>query len=135
LRTFLTSAVFRALCIYRNDRTWHGRDWWRSHYSRIIFVSGGWWYWNAVTDIPAWGYDPYAYYPYDWPIYGYSDLGPDQIVSEVPAQLQRNGYYNGPIDGVLGPMTRETIAAFQADSGLAVTSTVDEPTLSSLGSA
>ena len=114
-------------------RTWHDRDWWRSHYSRIIFVSGGWWYWNAGYWYPAWGYDPYAYYPYDGPIYGYSDLGPDQIVSEVQAQLQRDGYYNGPIDGVLGPMTREGIAAFQADNGLAVTSTVDEPTLSSLG--
>jgi hypothetical protein len=114
-------------------RTWHDRSWWRSHYSRIIFVSGGWWYWNAGYWYPAWGYDPYAYYPYDGPIYGYSDLGPDQIVSEVQAQLQRDGYYNGPIDGVLGPMTREAIAAFQADNGLAVTSTVDEPTLSSLG--
>jgi len=114
-------------------RTWHDRDWWRSHYSRIIFVSGGWWYWNVGYWYPAWGYDPYAYYPYDGPIYGYSDLGPDQIVSEVQAQLRRDGYYNGPIDGVLGPMTREGIAAFQADNGLAVTSTVDEPTLSSLG--
>ena len=114
-------------------RTWHDRDWWRSHYSRMIFVSDGWWYWNAGYWYPAWGYDPYAYYPYDGPIYGYSDLGPDQIVSEVQAQLRRDGYYNGPIDGVLGPMTREGIAAFQADNGLAVTSTVDEPTLSSLG--
>jgi len=114
-------------------RTWHDRGWWRSHYSRISFVSGGWWYWNAGYWYPAWGYDSYAYYPYDGPIYGYSDLGPDQIVSEVQAQLQRDGYYNGPIDGVLGPMTREAIAAFQADNGLAVTSTVDEPTLSSLG--
>lgn len=114
-------------------RTWHDRGWWGSHYNRIIFVSGGWWYWNAGYWYPAWGYDPYAYYPYDGPIYGYSDLGPDQIVSEVQAQLQRDGYYNGPIDGVLGPMTREAIAAFQADNGLAVTSTVDEPTLSSLG--
>jgi hypothetical protein len=114
-------------------RTWHDRGWWRSHYSRIIFVGGGWWYWNAGYWYPAWGYDPYAYYPYDGPIYGYGDLGPDQIVSEVQAQLQRDGYYNGPIDGILGPVTREAIAAFQADNGLAVTSTVDEPTLSSLG--
>src|SRR5437899_12833298 len=32
--------------------------------------------------------------------------------------MQRDGYYDGPIDGVLGPMTREAIAAFQADNGL-----------------
>jgi len=114
-------------------RTWHDRDWWRSHFNRIIFVDGGWWYWDASYWYPAWGYDPYAYYPYDGPIYGYSDLAPDQIVAEVQAQLQRDGYYAGPIDGALGPITRQAIAAFQADNGLAVTSTVDEPTLATLG--
>ena len=30
---------------YRRER--HDRDWWQSHYPRIILVSGGWWYWNA----------------------------------------------------------------------------------------
>jgi hypothetical protein len=114
-------------------RTWHDRDWWRHHYTRIIFVSGGWWYWNAGYWFPAWGYDSYGYYPYDGPIYGYGNLTPDQVVSEVQAQLQRDGYYAGPIDGVLGPMTRQAIADFQADNGLAVTSTVDEPTLDTLG--
>src|SRR6516225_8997467 len=114
-------------------QSWHDRDWWTHHYSRIIFVSGGWWYWNAGYWYPAWGYDPYAYYPYDGPIYGYANLTPDQVVSDVQAQLQRDGYYAGPIDGVLGPMTRQAIAAFQADNGLAITSTVDEPTLDTLG--
>ncbi len=64
-------------------RQWHNRTWWRNHYSRIIFVSGGWWYWNAGYWYPAWGYDPYAYYPYDGPIYGYSDLTPDQVTVNV----------------------------------------------------
>ena len=124
----------RQYTAFRNyHRTWHDRGWWRSHYSRIIFVSGGWWYWNAGYWYPAWGYDSYAYYPYDGPIYGYSNLAPDQVISEVQAQLQRDGYYAGPIDGVLGPMTRRAIAAFQADHGLAITSTVDEPTLATLG--
>ncbi len=119
---------------FRNyHRQWHDRAWWSNNYSRVIFVSGGWWYWNAGYWYPAWGYDPYAYYPYDGPIYGYSDLTPDQVVVEVQTQLQRDGYYAGPIDGQLGPMTRQAIAAFQADHGLAITSTVDEPTLSTLG--
>lgn len=119
---------------FRNyHRQWHDRSWWNSHCSRIIFVSGGWWYWNTGYWYPAWGYDPYAYYSYDGPIYGYSDLTPDRVVSEVQAQLQRDGYYVGPIDGVLGPMTRQAIAGFQADNGLAITSTVDEPTLDTLG--
>ena len=114
-------------------RTWHDRDWWRSHYSRVIFVSGGWWCWDAGYWYPCWGYDPSAYYPYDGPIYGYADLTPEQIVAEVQAQLQADDYYAGPIDGVLGPMTRQAIAAFQADHGLAITSTVDEPTIATLG--
>lgn len=124
----------RQYVAFRNyQRTWHDRAWWSSHYSRIIFVSGGWWYWNTGYWYPAWGYAPGAYYPYDGPIYGYGDLAPDQVVTQVQLQLQRDGYYAGPVDGVLGPMTRQAIAAFQADHGLAITSTVDEPTLSTLG--
>jgi peptidoglycan hydrolase-like protein with peptidoglycan-binding domain len=44
----------------------------------------------------------------------------------------RDGYYDGPIDGILGPMARDAIAAFQADNGLAVTAAIDEPTLATL---
>lgn len=120
--------------VFRNyNRQWHNRDWWRHRYSRIIFVDGGWWYWNTGYWFPAWGYDSSAYYPYDGPIYGYSNLTPDQVVVNVQTQLSRDGYYSGPIDGSLGPMTRQAIAAFQADHGLAVTSTVDEPTMATLG--
>jgi hypothetical protein len=119
---------------FRNyHRAWHDRGWWRSHYDRIIFVSGGWYYWNFGYWYPAWGHASGAYYPYDGPIYGYNDLTPDQVVVNVQAQLQRDGYYSGPSDGVLGPMTRQAIAAFQADHGLAITSAVDQPTLASLG--
>ena len=115
------------------QRQWHDRGWWRSHYDRIVFVNGGWYYWDAGYWFPAWGYDSYAYYPYEGPIYAYDGLAPDQVIADVQLQLQRDGYYDGPIDGILGPMTQEAIAAFQADNGLAVTSTIDEPTLSTLG--
>ena len=119
---------------FRNYHTqWHDRGWWRSHFDRIVFVNGGWYYWDAGYWFPAWGYDSYAYYPYDGPIYAYNGLAPDQVIADVQAQLQRDGYYDGPIDGILGPMTRDAIAAFQANNGLEVTSTIDEPTLSTLG--
>jgi len=115
-------------------RQWHDRNWWQNNYTRIILVGGGWWYWNAGYWYPAWGYDPYyTYYPYDGPIYGYGDLTPDQVIVNVQRQLRNDGYYTGPIDGILGPQTRHAIAAFQADHGLAVTSAVDEPTLATLG--
>jgi hypothetical protein len=120
---------------FRNySRVYHDRAWYTSNYTRIIFVTGGWWYWNAGYWFPAWGYAPYAYYPYDGPIYtGYADLTPDQVIANVQIELQRDGYYVGPIDGILGPMTRRALAAFQVDHGLAVTSTIDRPTLSVLG--
>jgi hypothetical protein len=119
---------------FRNyNRQWHDRGWWRSHYNRIVFVSGGWYYWNAGYWFPAWGYAPSVNYAYDGPIYGYNGLTPDQVTVNVQQQLARDGYYSGPIDGALGPMTREAIAAYQADNGLAVTSAIDEPTLATLG--
>jgi len=43
------------------------------------------------------------------------------------------GYYKGEVDGLLGPMTREALTAYQADQGLATTAAIDEPTLDSLG--
>ena len=119
---------------FRNyHRQWHDRGWWRSHYNRIVFVNNGWYYWNAGYWFPAWGYAASAYYAYDGPIYGYNGLAPDGVIVDVQSQLQRDGYYDGPVDGVLGQMTREAIAAFQADHGLAVTSVIDQPTLSTLG--
>ena len=124
----------RSYAAFRNyHREWHDRAWWRSHHTTIIFVSGGWYYWDAGYWFPAWGYDPYCYYPYDGPIYGYNGLAPDQVIVDVQVELQRDGYYTGPIDGILGPMTRQAIAAFQADHGLAITSAIDEPTLATLG--
>jgi putative peptidoglycan binding protein len=119
---------------FRNyHREWHDRDWWRSHHSRISFYFGAPYYWDAGYWYPAWGYYPDYVYQYDGPIYGYNGLAPDQVIVDVQRQLQRDGYYPGPIDGVLGPMTRRAIAAFQADHGLAITSAVDEPTLATLG--
>jgi peptidoglycan hydrolase-like protein with peptidoglycan-binding domain len=47
--------------------------------------------------------------------------------------LQQMGYYRGEVDGLLGPLTREALAAYQADNGLTTTSSIDEPTLASLG--
>jgi len=127
-----TGNNYRAFRDYR--RQWHNRDWWRHNYSRISLVGGGWWYWDGGYWYPAWGYDPsYSYYPYDGPIYGYADLTPDQVIVNVQAQLQNDGYYSGAVDGILGPQTRRAIAAFQADHGLAVTSAVDQPTLATLG--
>jgi hypothetical protein len=119
---------------FRNYRpVWHDRIWWRSHYNRVVFVYGGWYYWNAGWWYPAWGYDPGSYYPWDGPIYAYNGLPPDQVVANVQAALQADGYYQGEVDGLLGPLTREAIADYQRDHGLYMTSAIDRPTLESLG--
>jgi hypothetical protein len=122
------------VAFYNYNRVWHDRNWWVSSYPRVVFVLGGWWYWNVGYWYPAWGYDPYAWYSYDGPIYtGYADWTPDRIIEDVQLALQQQGYYAGAIDGLLGPQTRGALAAFQADSGLPITSAVDRPTLQTLG--
>ncbi len=124
----------RYAAFHNYNRTWHDRGWWRDHHSHIVFVLGGWWYWNTGYWYPAWGYDPYGWYPYDGPIYtGYANLTPDQVVVNVQVALRDQGYYAGAVDGAMGPQTRAALAAFQSDNGLAVTSAVDEPTLQTLG--
>jgi hypothetical protein len=120
---------------FRNyHRTWHDRVWWDNHYgTSLTFVFGAPYFWSSGFWYPAWGYNPGYVYPYDGPIYGARNLTPDQIVANVQTQLRNDGYYDGAIDGQLGPQTRQALADFQADNGLAVTSAVDEPTLATLG--
>jgi hypothetical protein len=121
--------------VFRGYRAqWHDRDWWRHHHTRIILIGGGWYFWNAGFWFPAWGYDPgAAYYPYDGPIYAYNDLPPDQVIANVQAALQEQGYYQGEVDGLLGPLTRAALADYQRDHGLYTTAAIDEPTLDALG--
>lgn len=123
----------RYSAFYNYNRTWHDRYWYHSNFPRITFYFGAPYYWNSGYWYPAWGYYPDYTYSYDGPIYGYNGLDPDRVVMDVQVQLQREGYYAGPIDGVIGPMTRGAISAYQADHGLAITSAIDQPTLSTLG--
>ncbi len=121
--------------VFRNySSQWHDQGWWRGHYNnRVVFVYGGWYAWNAGYWIPAWGYAPNAYYAYDGPIYGYNNLPPDQVIANVQTALQQQGYYQGEVDGLLGPETRAAVADYQRANGLAETAAVDQPTLESLG--
>jgi Putative peptidoglycan binding domain len=122
--------------VFRNYKSeWHDQGWWHSHYPRVVFVFGSPYYWNSGYWFPAWGYNPNAYYAWDGPIYAYNDLPPDQVIANVQAALQQQGYYHGEVDGLIGPLTREAIAGYQRDHGLYTTSTIDRPTLESLGMA
>lgn len=113
----------------------HDQGWYHSHFTRVELIGGGYYYWNAGYWYPAWGYDPSAeYYAYDAPIYvGSHAEPPDKVIADVQAALQEMGYYQGEVDGLLGPLTREALTAYQTDHGLYTTAVIDEPTLSSLG--
>lgn len=122
--------VFRS---YRPE--WHDAGWYRTRYGRVELIGGGYYYFRNGYWYPAWGYDPAAqYYAYDAPIYvGRSAEPPDRVIADVQAILQQQGYYRGEVDGLLGPLTREALTAYQRDNGLYTTAVIDEPTLASLG--
>jgi hypothetical protein len=140
-------AIVRNNVAVRNRNSWaearrfnwhhrHDRSWWRNHYgnTRFVIFGGGYYFWNNGYWYPAYGYDPaYSTYQYDEPIYGYNQLAPSDVISNVQGQLQQQGYYEGEVDGSLGPMTRDALARFQEDAGLVVTRAIDEPTLEALG--
>ncbi|MBD3775155.1 MAG: His-Xaa-Ser repeat protein HxsA [Rhodobacteraceae bacterium] len=46
------------------------------------------------------------------------------VVRQVQIGLKSYGYYNGSIDGLVGPMTRSALKRFQSDFGLKVTGTI-----------
>ena len=122
--------VFRS---YHPER--HDQGWYRSRYNRVELIGGGYYYWNNGYWYPAWGYNPSAeYYAYDGPIYvGQRAEPPDRVIADVQTELQQMGYYQGEVDGLLGPLTRQALTAYQADQGLTTTAAIDEPTLNSLG--
>ena len=114
---------------------WHDQGWYHSHYNNVVLIGGGYYFFNNGYWFPAWGYSASAqYYPYDGPIYsGHGAQPPDQVIAQTQDLLQQMGYYTGEVDGLLGPLTREALTAYQNDNGLTATAAIDQPTLDSLG--
>ncbi len=54
-------------------------------------------------------------------------------VQAVQTELTQLGYYNGPVDGIFGPATRDAVAKYQIDKQLNVTGSLSPDTLQSLG--
>lgn len=113
---------------------WHDQYWWTSHHNHIVFVFGAPYYWDSGYWYPTWGYNPGANYYYDGPIYSSNpEMDPAQMVANAQAALKQQGFYQGEIDGILGPETRAGLAEFQSAQGLEPTGAVDEPTAEALG--
>ena len=79
-----------------------------------------------------WGGYPYSgynnYYSYYTPTYGYNG----SLVAAVQRRLGQLGYYHGVVDGVVGPRTRDAIAAFESRNGLVVDGRISRPLLDTL---
>jgi Putative peptidoglycan binding domain len=136
----------------RHNANWHG-DWDRRHahffnHRFFIFDDG---FWFGLDDgFYPWDYYPYYsydYYPYDYYPGYYADVEPyyyneggysdepmvDQTVTTVQTELTQLGFYNGPIDGIFGPTTRDAVANYQVAKQLNVTGSLSPDTLQSLG--
>ena len=101
-----------------NHRDWdrNGVHVWNNH--RYGWYDGGW----LIIDG---GFRPRGF--------TYSDYSSDSTVARVQRKLTARGYSLGSADGVIGPATRNAIAQYQQDKGLAVTGRINDPLLVSLG--
>jgi hypothetical protein len=132
----------------RHDANWR-RNWDRRHahffHNRFFVFDDGFWFGLDAGFYP-WDYLPYYaddYYPYDY----YADDQPydntepvdngvpaaDATVQAVQTELTQLGYYNGPVDGIFGPATRDAVANYQIANQLSVTGSLSPDTLRSLG--
>jgi hypothetical protein len=109
----------------------------------LPYYAGDYYPYDYYTDVqPDYNAAPVNDYPY-----GYytgvqpddntaADNGPqvaDTTVQAVQTELTQLGYYNGPVDGIFGPTTRDAVAKYQMDKQLDVTGSLSTDTLQSLG--
>ena len=57
----------------------------------------------------------------------------DSIAAQVQRKLKSLGYYEGSVDGEIGPKSRAAIRAYQEGNTLEITGQIDKALLSSLG--
>lgn len=57
----------------------------------------------------------------------------DPLTVQVQVALRAHGYYSGPIDGIIGPQSREALAWLQRDHGLTVTGGITQEVLDVVG--
>ena len=88
----------------------------------------------------GYGYPYYYVYPYYYDYRAYPTVYRGYVANDyyalavwVQKALARRGYYDGPIDGVIGKGTRRAIRGYRADYGLPVSSRIDDELLKALG--
>jgi len=110
-------------------------------YNRSNNYGGLWFAENTHSDWKRdshyyWNHHNYRWYEGGWLIIdgGYSPYGfnSGSTASNVQMSLANQGYYNGAIDGDIGPASRNAIADYQSDHDLRVTGHINDPLLQSL---
>jgi len=150
-RALAAAARRNRLRVASRDPRWHNWDHNRDHYYNNEHYR---WYNNSWVVVDPIYYPSYvsAYpYWYDYDYDSYPDVGyyPEvvgefatsiggvatapSIVDNVQSALANAGYYTGSVDGIMGPLTRDAITAYQQDNGLPVTGTITPSLLRSLG--
>ena len=136
----------------RHEANWHS-DWDRRHahfdHGHFFVFQDGFWF-GLDAGLFPWDYLPYYaydYYPYDYyaggdtdvqaydntePVYDDAPVA-DSTVQAAQTRLTQLGYYNGPVDGIFGPATRDAVAKYQIARQLNVTGSLSPDTLQSLG--
>jgi len=136
---------------YYTQNRYAGRSYYggtRYYYDSPNYYYGGSGYpyygYNSSWPSASYGYYPYSYYgnyPYSYyggysgsysyyqPGYGYNAA----TVAAVQRRLGQLGYYQGIVDGIIGPQTRAAIAGFESTHGMIVDGVITTRLLDRIG--
>ena len=111
------STMMRPAARFAPTAMTRGNSFRRFHNRTVIFID--------AFGFPAIYPYSYSYYPYD----SYADSDYQyrgaSLVAEVQRRLARAGYYQGSIDGILGPQTRRAIRAYERDHSMPAYGMID----------
>ncbi|MGC1323028.1 MAG: peptidoglycan-binding domain-containing protein [Candidatus Udaeobacter sp.] len=122
---------------------WCGLDSGFFPWDYLPYYAGDYYPYDYYTDVqPDYNTAPASAYPYGY----YTGVQPednttaangapvaDATVEAIQERLAQLSYYNGPVDGIFGPTTRDAVAKYQIDNQLDVTGSLSPDTLQSLG--
>ncbi len=106
------------------------------YYSSWPSASYGYYPYTYSGSYPYSSYGGYSYYRGYPSSYSYYQAGYGYDVATVSAvqrRLGEFGYYHGVVDGVIGPQTREAIAAFEGTHGMVVDGMITTRLLDRIG--
>ena len=122
-----------------HDGSFHGRSDFHGGFTHHGFVTDGgrfrhdhdrFFSHSLAFGVPWPGYynpDYFGSYDYGYPYANYTASDYSDVILAVQRALAQLGYYDGPLDGVVGPQTKKAIRWFQSVDRLPVTGEIDPP--------